>query len=122
MATREGMIKHKDVVAAFIAGKDIQMKRGDGQWVPCDNPYWHGDTEYRVAPDWIEARDLKPGDIYRVVDGTANVYMVGRDMVPVLINSLISPTPQRASGPIANNMLRVFICDVDGVRTATAEV
>lgn len=50
--TREVAIKHKDVIAAFIDGKEIQFKNShDVYWLECINPQFNTDYEYRIKPE-----------------------------------------------------------------------
>lgn len=49
--TREGAIKHKEVILAFMDGADIEYQDSDSnEWYKAPTPQFYSDTEYRVKP------------------------------------------------------------------------
>ena len=59
--TREGFLKHKDVLNAWLNGADIEYKKTDC-WDTTNNPRWRSDIEYRIkeTPDTIDWSHVHP--------------------------------------------------------------
>lgn len=50
--TREGLIKHWDVICAFKEGKTVQFRDDlECDWVNTGKPHFHANVEYRIKPE-----------------------------------------------------------------------
>ena len=62
---KEGMIKHREVLNAWLEGAEVQCRDGKGYlWWTNSEPQWDKSIEYRI----------KPAPIKRTVTGWFNVY------------------------------------------------
>ena len=57
--TREGYLKHKDLIEAWANGADIEVCRLPDIWKQMDDINWCDDCEYRIKPkqtiaEWLE--------------------------------------------------------------------
>lgn len=48
--TKEAYRKHKEAIAAWADGAEIEYLFSDGNWKPCPEPLWHESVRYRVKP------------------------------------------------------------------------
>lgn len=61
--TREGLIKHWDLVVAFKEGAAIEYRRNDGNWEGIKSIGWFDSVFYRIKPK----EEFKAGDVVEVV-------------------------------------------------------
>lgn len=56
--TREGAIKHAEIIKAFVEGKTIQFWQLTREsWIDIENPTFDEDVRYRVKPEPRQPRE-----------------------------------------------------------------
>lgn len=92
--TREGYLKHKEIIDAWANGAKIEFYSSDGVWVDAENPNWILDLEYRVKPqpNYLELHEkceLKVGDKVRITRNWDREETGGRLNAPINITNKI---------------------------------
>jgi hypothetical protein len=92
--TREGYLKHKEIIEAWANGAEIEYQESSDDWYIVANPFWDTDSAFRVKPqstylELHEKCELKVGDKVRITRSWDIKETGGRLNAPINITNKI---------------------------------